>query len=315
MSSSTSHHSPALDPRIHASLSDLRALAGPARRISLLPRQPSGSILNGRHTSRLRGRGLNFEELRSYLPGDDPRTIDWRVTARTGTPHVRVYTEERDRPSLLLVDQRVSMFFGTVYAMKSVIAAQAAAIAAHRLVAQGDRVGGLVFGDDQIREHRARRGSRGLNRMLTDIARASQALHAGLPEGTIDANKIIDRAARLSPSNGMVILFSDFNGLTEEAEPSIRKLAHRGDLILVQIRDPADRTLPRHRLSVSDGTLQADLDLTNPALRARIETSLQARLNTLNTWSAKYGIPLMRLYTDRSALPQMLEHFGHRGAK
>ena len=95
------------DPRIHVDLNQLLRLAGPARRLSLLPRQPASSVLNGRHASKLRGRGLNFEELRHYLPGDDTRTIDWKVTARTGEPYVRVYTEERDRPALLVVDQRM----------------------------------------------------------------------------------------------------------------------------------------------------------------------------------------------------------------
>jgi uncharacterized protein (DUF58 family) len=91
----------------------LRALEFRARGFSFLPRQPARSVLTGRHSSRLRGRGLNFEELRHYQPGDDIRSLDWKVTRRTGKPHVRVYTEERERSVLLLVDQRVSMFFGS----------------------------------------------------------------------------------------------------------------------------------------------------------------------------------------------------------
>ena len=117
------------DARIHVSLAHLRGLQGAARGLSFLPRQPSASVLNGRHASRLRGRGLNFEEMRDYLPGDDIRSIDWKATARTGSPHVRVFTEERDRPALLVVDQRMSMFYGSVLNMKSVTAAEAAAIA------------------------------------------------------------------------------------------------------------------------------------------------------------------------------------------
>ncbi|MGD8898369.1 MAG: DUF58 domain-containing protein, partial [Acidobacteriota bacterium] len=103
------------------------ALEYRAEGYSFLPRQPVHSVLAGRHASRMRGRGLNFEEIRGYLPGDDIRTIDWKVTARTREPHVRVYTEERDRPALLLVDQRQSMFFGSRRAMKSVVAAEVAA--------------------------------------------------------------------------------------------------------------------------------------------------------------------------------------------
>ena len=108
------------------------------------------SLLTGRHASRLRGRGLDFEEVRAYLPGDDVRTIDWRVTARTGVPHTRVYTEERDRPALLVVDQRLAMFFGTRLNLKSVTAAEAAALAAWRVFLSGDRVGAVVFDDPEF---------------------------------------------------------------------------------------------------------------------------------------------------------------------
>jgi hypothetical protein len=87
-------------PRVAASLAHLRALEFRARGFSFLPRQPARSILTGRHSSRLRGRGLNFEELRHYQPGDDIRSMDWKVTNRTGKPHVRVYTEERERSVL-----------------------------------------------------------------------------------------------------------------------------------------------------------------------------------------------------------------------
>src|SRR5690348_5460454 len=94
-----------------ASLDRLLALKHRARGFSFLPRQPVHSLLVGRHASRLRGRGLNFEQLRHYFEGDDTRTIDWMATARLGSPHVRVYTEERDRPVLLVVDQRSTLFF------------------------------------------------------------------------------------------------------------------------------------------------------------------------------------------------------------
>jgi uncharacterized protein (DUF58 family) len=94
-------------PGVYAERDDLMRLRFKAAGFSFLPRQPIHSVLAGRHASRLRGRGLNFEELRGYLRGDDPRHIDWKVTARTGKPHVRVYTEEKDRTVWLLVDQRI----------------------------------------------------------------------------------------------------------------------------------------------------------------------------------------------------------------
>jgi len=121
---------PAPDPRIHADLAHLAGLEGRARGFDFLPRQPVGSALSGRRAARVRGRGLEFLEIRGYLPGDDVRAIDWKVTARTGAPHVRVTQEERDRPALILLDQRQAMFFGTVHAMKSSTAAEIAALAA-----------------------------------------------------------------------------------------------------------------------------------------------------------------------------------------
>src|SRR5215468_247295 len=105
-------------PGVYVDLDDLIALEHRGRTVSFLPRQPVHSLLAGRYASRMRGRGLNFEEIRDYRPGDDVRSIDWKVTARLQTAHVRVFNEERDRQGLLLVDQRLSMFFGSQRAMK-----------------------------------------------------------------------------------------------------------------------------------------------------------------------------------------------------
>src|SRR5262245_36890391 len=115
-------------PGVYVGFDDLLALEHRGRRVSFLPHQPVRSLLSGRFASRMRGHGLNFEEIRDYRPGDDIRSIDWKVTARLREPHVRVFNEERDRQSLLVVDQRMSMFFGSRLSMKSVTAAQAAAI-------------------------------------------------------------------------------------------------------------------------------------------------------------------------------------------
>ena len=142
LTAKTPRSSAGLDPRNSGSISPhLRGLGGAATGLRFLPRQPARSVLHGRHGSRLRGRGLNFEELRNYLPGDDVRAIDWKVTARTGQPHVRVVTEERDRPTLIVVDQRMSMFFGSQLNMKSVTAAEAAALAAFAIL-EARRPGG-----------------------------------------------------------------------------------------------------------------------------------------------------------------------------
>ncbi|WP_170399108.1 DUF58 domain-containing protein [Ruegeria arenilitoris] len=305
------------DPRIHVDADHLLRLGVRSRAISLLPRQPAHSILNGRHASRLRGRGLNFEELRTYLPGDDIRTIDWKVTARTGKPHVRVYTEERDRPALLLVDQRVSMFFGTEVYMKSVIAAEAAAIAAHRVLGQGDRVGGIVFGDTDLAEHRPQRRPAALKRFLSSVAALNCNLNATLrPKPTVSLNDVLKQAARIAHTNALICVFSDFDGLDEASESLLRRLAQSNDLILFNISDPSSRELiPGLRTTVSDGGAQIELDSSDPDLSKRIKAELENRLAQLREWSRRYGFPIVPLTTAEPALDQLLRQFGHRGGQ
>lgn len=303
------------DPRIHTDAKHLLGLGRQSRALSLLPRQPARSILNGRHASRLRGRGLNFEELRDYLPGDDIRSIDWKVTARTGEPHVRVYTEERDRPALLLVDQRISMFFGTKVYMKSVIAAEAAAIAAHRVLAQGDRVGGIVFGDTDVAEHRPQRRAAALTRFLSSVGALNCSLHAELkPEPTVAMNQILKQAAQIAHTNALVCVFSDFDGLDEDSETILRRLSRSNDLILFNISDPSSHgTLPKIKLAVSDGEKQIEIDSSNPNLSDRIKDALDRRLEQLQIWSRRYGFPVVPMTTEKPALDQLLRLFGHRG--
>lgn len=307
----------AVDPRIYATVEHLRQLGPEARRISLLPnRQPAGSVLNGRHASRLRGRGLNFEELRAYVQGDDVRTIDWKVTVRTGEPHVRVYTEERDRPTLLLVDQRTSMFFGSKVYMKSVIAAEAAAIAAHAVIAQGDRVGGVVFGDDALSEHRPQRSRLALHRFLSSIARANAMLHAEKQAQTVlDLESVLRAARKNVGSNALILVFSDFADVGSACEAHIRALAKSNDLILFNVADPFSEKLPDGlKMTVSDGVLQAELNLADTTVKRRIETLGSERLAEVFTWSRKYGFPIFPLTTDEQALNQILHLMGHRGA-
>lgn len=305
------------DPRVHVTLPQLLGLAGRARALSLLPRQPSHSVLNGRHASKLRGRGLNFEELRDYQTGDDIRSIDWKVTARIGAPHVRVYTEERDRPTLLVVDQRMSMFFGSQVYMKSVIAAEAAAIAAHRLLAQGDRVGGLVFGDDTIAEHRPVRSAAALHRLLASIATANQALHAEARVTQTDTlNRVLHAAARIAKTNYLVLVFSDFDTVDSSTEPLIRSLAQNNDLLLFSVADPLSKGLPDgFRLTVSDGVLQAELDGSSGPTRERIDAAMKGRLAEIAGWARKYGLPFLPLSTEAPALDQLLHLFGHPGGR
>jgi len=306
------------DPRIHVSLAQLRALERSARNLSFLPRQPARSVLNGRHASRLRGRGLNFEELRGYLPGDDIRSIDWKVTARTGEPHVRVYSEERDRPALLLVDQRMSMFFGTRHAMKSVTAAEAAALAAWRVLAAGDRVGGIVFDDEDLLALKPQRSRRAVHALLSTIARCNQALQADrLSAATpMPLNRPLQQAARIAGHDHLLLVISDFDGIDDDSHRHLSTLARHNDVVLILVHDPSARELPDlGSLVVSDGRLQVTLDTGTASRRQALEEVATGRLQRILDWQNQLGVAVLPLSTAEPTLTQVRRLLGRIGPR
>lgn len=270
--------------------------------------------MNGRHASRLRGRGLNFEELRGYVPSnDDVRSIDWKVTARTGKPHVRVFTEERDRPALVVVDQRMSMFFGSTHNMKSVTAAEVAAIAAFAIHAQGDRIGGIVFGDQHIAEVRPQRNRSALNRLLTALADANTLLSANAPSvEPISLSVVLKSVASIAARDHLVIVISDFDVIDEATHRLVSGLSRHNDLVLALVSDPIAQELPRDwKLTVSDGTLQSEFDTTDGPTRTRLSDAAKGRLATVLDWQRSLGVPVLPLSSGEQSLAQVQRLLGH----
>ncbi len=308
----------AVDPRIHVSLTHLRGLQGAARGLSFLPRQPSASVLNGRHKSRLRGRGLNFEEMRDYLPGDDIRSIDWKATARTGSPHVRVFTEERDRPALLVVDQRMSMFFGSQLNMKSVTAAEAAAIAAFRILKAGDRIGGIVFDDDNRIEIKAQRSSRAAYTLLEAIAGMNAGLHADreVDRGQGKLNEVLASVVRLARHDHLIIVLSDFSGIDEATHRRLSSIAAHNDLILMLVYDPAATSVTgSSRVVFGDHAMQAEIDLSSSALREAVQRYTSQRLQQITDWQTEINLSVLPLSAAEETLPQIRRLLGGMATK
>lgn len=303
-----------LDPRVHTDFAHLRKLSARARGISFLPAQPSTSILNGQHASRIKGRGLNFEELRHYSIGDDVRTIDWKVTARTGEPYVRVYTEERDHSVILIVDQRMTMFFGSQHNMKSVTAAEAAAIAAQAVLAKGDRVGGIIFNDTEMTELRPNASARAFSLFLSTLAKVNCSLNAkGPSQDGVSINRPLRAAARLAKSNGQILIFSDFDGLNDETFKLLRTLAQKNDVVLFNVSDPLSKQLPENlELVVTDGEIQGLLNTNEASTRKKLSDFTTGRLARLVEFSSKYGLPLLPLSSAEDTLSQVFKLMGNR---
>jgi len=265
-------------------------------------------LLSGRYASRMRGRGLNFEEIRDYRSGDDVRSIDWKVTARLQSPHVRVFNEERDRQGVLVVDQRLSMFFGTRRAMKSVTAAEIAAVVAWRILSVGDRVGGIVFNDRSIEEVRPQRSRRIVLQYLTKLAEQNQALGVGrgITRDATMLNRALDRIRRVAPHDATVVIFSDFDGADETTRHAIAALAAHNTVIAVLIHDPSQSELPAAgRMTVTDGELQIALDVAHGSTRQNILDMSKTRLRSVFEWTRDFGVPVLPLSTAEEPVNQL----------
>jgi len=301
--------------RAYVSLDDLLKLSHRARGFSFLPRQPVHSLLTGRHASRLRGRGLDFDELRHYAEGDDTRTIDWAATARLGTPYVRVYREERDRSVLLLVDQRVSMFFGSRRATKSVVAAEVAALAAFRVASLGDRLGGIVYSEQGLTviEPQARRA--GVRRLLAALVQHNNALDANVPRASGAAlyNEALRRAARFAKHDCLVVLVSDGSGQSPETMKLATELAAHNDLIAIFIYDPLEADLPDiGRVVLAEGDRQIEVDLSAGDLRRRFASGFADWRARIEHIALQRAIPVLPIRTDRDPAQQLRALLGRR---
>jgi len=300
-------------PGVYVSLDDLIALEYHGRKVSFLPHQPVRSLLSGRFASRMRGRGLNFEEIRDYRPGDDVRSIDWKVTARLQKPHIRVFNEERDRQALLVVDQRLSMFFGSRRAMKSVAAAEAAAIGAWRVLGAGDRVGAIVFDDRELTEFRPRRSRSTVLQILTAIVARNQALGVGrgISASPLMLNNALQQAQRRALHDAAVIIISDFDGADDDTRKMVGAMARHNDVVALLVHDPLQSDLPASAsMTVTDGELQIHLEIGREGVRKSIVEATQARLKGVFAWTQELGVPVLPLSAAEDTAQQLRRLLG-----
>lgn len=299
---------------VYVQLDDLVRLQHKASGFSFLPRQPVHSILSGRHTSKLRGRGLNFEELRDYLPGDDTRNIDWKVTARTRTPYVRVYTEEKDRSVWLLIDQRVHMFFGSQELMKSVVAAEVAAISAWRVLSVGDRVGALVFNDTEVSVIPPHRSRERVMQILKQVTEKNHALSAGsdVKPDPGKLNEVLKQVGILARHDCLICLISDVDGIDSETRKHITRIAEHNDVLTAFIYDPLEKSIPAAgRLRFTDGTGQLEADTSDKKLRQGFRSEFEQKTERISHSARQISIPVLPLDTVKPVTDQIRDALGH----
>lgn len=307
---------PAVAPPDRVTVERLIALKGSGESLKLAaPRVRA--LASGGHLSPFRGRGVEFDESRPYEAGDDLRTMDWKVTARTGKPHTKIFREERNRPVIVWLDLRGSMLFGTQGAYKGVRAAEAAALIAWSAVGNGDRLGGLVFSQARHHEQRPRLGRRAALELLERIADErfwSPARSGGA--GGVDggAEHALARLTRVARPGSMIFLLSDFLDFGDEAERHVRQLSSRGDVYLMHFYDPIEAELPppgRYRIIVDSRSVA--IDTSDEAVRLRYRARFEARRARLQSLARAPGVYAVDCPTTEEPRAVLAQRFRQRG--
>jgi uncharacterized protein (DUF58 family) len=279
---------------------------------NLLPSHPVYAILAGRHASKLRGRGLDFEEVRHYVAGDDIRNIDWRVTARTGETHSKVFNEEKERPTFIVLDQSSSMFFGSQRFVKSVSAAHAAAIGAFYTIKRGDRVGGIIFNEDGYDFISPKRSKAVVQHLLQCVVNRNEKLplRKVAEPNTGLLNSMLQRTQAVVTHDYVVTVISDFSTIDDETRQYLRNMSHHNDVILIHIYDALDEALPDGKLVLSDGKHQVAWQNSKKKWGEKFKKSFADIQHELADEFSRYNIPIVFFNTAETIEDQVMHSMG-----
>ncbi len=266
--------------------------------------------LAGNYLSAFKGRGMEFDEVREYVPGDDVRTIDWNVTARTSTPYVKVLKEERELTLMLMVDVSPSQGFGTGRRRKYDVAAELAAVLAFLAIRNNDKVGLIVFSDhvEQFVPPKKGRGH------VWSIIRAVLT-HEGAGQRT-DIGGALDFLTKVSSRRSMVFLISDF--WAQNYERALHLAGGRHDMICVRIEDPLERALASAGIVAFEDAETGDwveVDTGDAGVRAAFEKSAAERAQAIRTLCHKDQLGLIDVGTEAPLIGPLVGYFRERGRR
>ncbi len=278
------------------------------RPASLLPSWARSIRANqsGAYLSSLKGRGMEYDESRPYQAGDDIRRLDWRVTARTGRPHTKLFREERERPVYVCGDFSPSMYFATQGVFKSVQTARAAALIGWKAQQSGDRVGGLVFSATAHHELPPERGKPAVIRLAKKLVAAGRLPESAAPApGAGTLAKAAARVKRMAKPGSLIFLLSDFRELDEASESDLAAVSRHSDLTLLFVYDPFEATLPSASAyaRVTDGSADLKIKLGETGSNQRYSDNFNARYERIEKLCKDHRILFGKLATTDEPLP------------
>ena len=295
-----------------ASIESMIRLRHAARELSGFPNSPARQITSGSHKSRIRGRGMDFEEVRIYQPGDDVRTIDWRVTARSQNTYTKIYTEEREKPLVVITDLRANMFFGS-QRLKSVAASEVSAALAWAALSSNDRLGGIVFGQEKTANIKPKRSH---HSVLTYI-RSLNTLSAELLKPRQDCFTLADifeETQRFLMPGSTLFVVSDFLDFDEHSHHLLFKLVRHSKVYFCHVFDPLEKELPPPGLyAVTDGNRRTILNTSSKTLRDSYRNTYQEHVKHLQKISEQLRIDLISFNCSMDIMQVLGRVFGKHG--
>lgn len=283
--------------------------------VDLSPRQQIQSKLAGSYLARSKGRGMEFDEVRHYQNGDDVRTIDWRVTARTGKVHTKLFREEKERPVFVLTDLSDSMQFGSVLLTKAVQAAHLAALLGWHARERGDKFGGIVLGNSQVRELKPAGRSAAVLRYLQQLIDLNMPGTAtSVPAQTPNLRPQLNLAQacgqlrRLVRPGSLVYILSDFSHLDDSTLRHLQSLRQHNEVRLCRLTDPLERQLPassRGSVRLTDGLQQLTLEIGSRQTQQHYQQQQSSLLQQQNQLLRRLGLPVLEISAALSLRQQL----------
>ncbi len=290
---------------------DLIGLRGAGERLSMPVARVSARGAGG-YRSPFRGRGMEFEESRRYQAGDDIRNMDWRVTARSGDPHTKLYREERERPLLFGMDFRRSMFFATRGAFKSVVACRIAALLAWHGSYQGDRVGGVLWAGAGHREMRPRRGPRGVLGLISALCDFAAWPGGGDTGDAAGMEPLAARLRRVAHPGSLVFVLSDFRGFTRSVQELLAPIGRHSTLVCCLIHDPIEAALPEPgRYLLRDGDRELVIDTRDPSRREQYGARFRERCEAVENFCRRTSGRSILCPTDTDPVSLLRTRLGY----
>jgi len=287
-----------------------REILKQVRRVEIATRGLVNEVFSGEYHSVFKGRGMNFAEVRAYQYGDDIRSIDWNVTARTGTPFVKVFEEERELTVMLVVDVSASGEFGSRSRMKGEVAVEICAVLAFSAITNNDKVGLIIFSDRIEKFVPPRKGRRHGLRVLRELLYFQ-------PEGRgTDVAGALGYLARVVRRRAVVFVVSDF--FDTGYQKALAVAGRRHDTIVIRMGDPRERELPAVgyiELEDAETGEQLTVNVSDPAFREAFDHDVTETRTTLEREFRKTGIDVIEISTDRPYADRLMRFFRQRAKR